>query len=77
VERPQNLGVILMALSAVQMLVFTIGVMRRSYLAIALPVLGAMVALSGALFWVGYTLAGMESSLGEPDMQDEDDFDAS
>jgi hypothetical protein len=76
VERPQNLGVLLMAVSAVQMIVFTIGVMRRSYLALALPVLAAMGALSAVLFWVGYTMAGMESDLGELDMQDEEEFEA-
>jgi len=75
-ERSQNLGAILMAVSALQMLVFTIGVLRRSYLAIALPVLAAMGALCGLLFWVGYTMVSMEPDLSELDMQDEEEFEA-
>ena len=43
-ERSQSVGTILMAVSALQMLVFTMGMLRRSYLAIALPVLTAMGA---------------------------------
>lgn len=59
-DQSRSIGTLLMAASAVQMLVFTIAVMRRSYLAVALPVLGAIAALSGVLFWVGYTMANME-----------------
>ena len=72
-ERTQNIGVFLMALSALQMLVFTIGIVRRSYLAIALPVLVAMGAVSGVLFWVGYTMASMDTDLSELDMLDEEE----
>jgi hypothetical protein len=67
-DQSRSIGTILMAVSGLQLLVFTIAVMRRSYLAVALPVLGAVAALSGVLFWVGYTMANMEP---ESDLADE------
>jgi hypothetical protein len=72
-ERSQSLGSMLMAVAALQMLVFTLGVVRRSYYAVALPVLGAMTAISGLLFWVGYTMANMEPDLAELDMEEEEE----
>jgi hypothetical protein len=71
-ERSQTIGTALMALAGLQTLVFTIGVMRRSYFAIALPVLAAMTAVSGLLFWIGYTMVNMEPDLAELDMEEEE-----
>ena len=71
-ERQRQLGTILMAIAAVQSLIFLIGVLRRSYLAIALPVVAAMMAVSGILFWVGYTMASMKSDLADLDMEEEE-----
>lgn len=70
-EQSRSIGTVLMAVSGLQMLLFTIGVMRRSYLAIALPVIGAVAAISGLIFWVGYTMASMESDLGDIDLEDD------
>ncbi len=70
-ERSQTIGAVLMAVSGLQILVFTLGVMRRSYLAVALPVLAATVAVSGLLFWIGYTMVNMEPDLEELDMEEE------
>ncbi|MBI4570760.1 MAG: hypothetical protein HY723_02330, partial [Chloroflexi bacterium] len=50
---------------------FSIAVLRRSYLAVALPVLGAVAALSGLLFWIGYTMANMEPEPADLDLEDE------
>lgn len=72
-ERSQTIGAILMAVSALQMLVFTVGVLRRSYLAVALPVLAATGAVSGLLFWIGYTMVNMEPDLAELDMEEEEE----
>ena len=71
-ERSQSMGTILMAVSALQMLVFTLGMLRRSYLAVALPVMTAMGAVSGLLFWIGYTMVNMEPDLSELDMEEEE-----
>ncbi len=69
--RSQTIGAVLMAVSGLQMLIFTLGVMRRSYLAVALPVLAATAAVSGLLFWIGYTMINMEPDLTELDMEKE------
>ncbi len=71
-ERSQTVGGVLMAVSALQMLVFSIAMLRRSYVAVALPVFAAMSAVSALLFWVGYTMVSMEPDLGELDMEDEE-----
>ncbi len=69
-ERSQSMGTILMAVSALQMLVFTLGMVRRSYLAVALPVMAAMGAVSALLFWIGYTMVNMDPDLSELDMEE-------
>ena len=73
-ERSQTIGTLLMAASGLQMLVFTLGMLRRSYLAVALPVFAAMGAISGLLFWIGYTMVNMEPDLSELDTEEEEDF---
>jgi hypothetical protein len=72
VERQRQLGTILMAIAGVQLLIFLIGVLRRSYFAIALPVVAAVGAVSGLLFWVGYTMTSMKSDLADLDMEEEE-----
>lgn len=49
-----------MAGAVLQMLLFVIGAARRSYLALALPVMAAMTALTALTFWVGWTMVTME-----------------
>jgi len=70
-ERQRQLGTILMAIAGVQLLIFLIGVMRRSYLAIALPVMAAVGAVSAVLFWVGYAMMTMNPELSDLDMEEE------
>jgi len=72
----RSIGTVLMAVSGLQMLLFTIGVMRRSYLAIALPVIAAMAAVSGLLFWIGYTMMSIEPDMAELDLEDEEPIEA-
>ena len=69
----QSIGTILMAVAALQMVLFTLGVLRRSYLAVALPMFAAVSAVSGLLFWIGYTMVNMEPDLGELDLEDEEE----
>jgi len=76
-ERSQTIGTLLMAASGLQLLVFTLGMLRRSYLAVALPVFAAMGAISGLLFWIGYTMVNMEPDLAELDMENDEDLAAS
>lgn len=56
-QRSRQIGRALMALSGLQLLVFVLGVARRTSAVVAAPV-GLVTALaSGLLFWVGYTMA--------------------
>ena len=71
-ERSQSIGMILMAVSGLSLLVFGFGILRRSYLAIALPVFAATAGISALLFWIGYTMANMEPDLSELDLEEED-----
>jgi hypothetical protein len=70
-ERQRQLGLILMAVAGVQMLVFLIAVLRRSYLAIALPVLAVVGTASTVLFWLGYAMMTMNPELSDLDMEEE------
>ena len=71
-ERSQSIGMILMAVSGLLLFVFAMGILRKSYLAIALPVFAATAAISGLLFWIGYTMANMEPELSELDLEEEE-----
>ena len=71
-ERSNSIGTLLMVASGLQMLIFTLGIMRRSYLAIALPVLAATAGVSALLFWIGYTMANMEPDISELDLEEEE-----
>jgi hypothetical protein len=69
-ERSRRLGMIMMAVAAVQMLFMLVGVARRSYLTIAIPVMGAVALISALTFWVGWTMANTEPDLAELESQD-------
>ena len=64
---PTRLSLVLTAV-----LFFGMGILRKSYLAIALPVFAATAAFSGLLFWIGYTMANMEPDLSELDLEEEE-----
>ena len=55
--RSRLIGRLLMVAAVLQMLAFLVGLTRRSYLVVALPVGGGLAALSALAFWVGYTMA--------------------
>ena len=62
VERSRQLGQALMAASGLTLVLFLIGVARRSYLVLAIPVLAGLAVVSGLVFWVGYTMASAQWS---------------
>jgi hypothetical protein len=68
--RSRELGMVLMAVSAVQMLFMLVGMMRRSYLVIALPVVTGVGVICALAFWVGWTMANTEPDLAELEEQD-------
>lgn len=64
IERSRQLGRLLMAASGVGLAFFLAGVVRRSYLVLAVPVAILAGAAAGLTFWVGYTMA---TTRWEPD----------
>jgi hypothetical protein len=68
--RSKELGMFLMIASSVEMLFMLIGMMRRSYLAIALPVMTGVGIVCALAFWVGWTMANTEPDLAELEEQD-------
>ena len=59
-ERSRQLGRALMALSVIQVLLFLVAAMRRSYAALAIPVFLGVAVVSGLGFWVGWTMAAAQ-----------------
>lgn len=63
VDRTRLTGALLMAAMLLQVLLFLVGAVRRSYAALALPI-GVIVGVTAVLgFWVGWTLLSMEDDL--------------
>ena len=55
-DRSQQTGLIIMIVSVFQFVVFLWAITRRSYMAIALPVMSALAAVSALAFWIGWTM---------------------
>ncbi len=60
-ERSQKTGLIIMIAAVFQMVLFLWAMLRRSYLAVALPMMGALAAVSALAFWIGWTMFTAES----------------
>jgi hypothetical protein len=58
-------GILIMAGAVLEMLLFLYGAARRSYMAVALPVMTAVAAVSALAFWVGWTLLTTEEEIPE------------
>ena len=59
-NRGNNTGMILMVGAVLEMVLFLYGAMRKSYLALALPVTAAMATVTVLTFWLGWTMLTME-----------------
>ena len=64
-DRSKMTGILIMAGAALEMLLFLYGAARRSYMAVALPVMAAVAAVSALAFWVGWTLLSTEEAIPE------------
>jgi hypothetical protein len=64
-DRSQKTGILIMVGAALEMLLFLYGAARRSYMAVALPVMAAVAATSALAFWVGWTLLSTEEEVPE------------
>ena len=60
-ERSRQVGQGLMALSAVQLVLFLLGATKRSYAALAIPVFLVVAVMSGVGFWVGWTMSAVKT----------------
>lgn len=70
-ERSQRLGTIIVAATGLNFLFFLVGVMRRSYFAIAYPMTLAMAAASALALWVGWTMMTADPELAELEPADD------
>lgn len=55
-ERSHTAGMVICAVSAITGLIFVMGVMRRSYMALALPVTAGFLGALYIAFWIGRAL---------------------
>ncbi len=46
----------IMLASAFTLVIFTWAILRRSYMAVALPVVSALAVVTALAFWIGWTL---------------------
>ncbi len=60
VDQSRQLGQALMGGAIASVFLVLIGIARRSYLAIALPVATGLGIVAALAFWVGYTMATTE-----------------
>lgn len=77
IERSRQLGRLVMAVSGVSLAVFLAGIVRRSYLVLAIPVAILAGATAGLTFWVGYTMATTRwetDDFGEYELPDDEDI---
>lgn len=68
-DRSQMTGGLIMVGAAVELLFFLVGLFRKSYMAIALPVTLAMAALTALAVWVGWTMLTTPADM--PDFEPE------
>lgn len=60
-DRSQQTGLVIMIFSVFEFVLFFWAVTRRSYMAIALPVMSALAAVSALSFWIGWTMFTAET----------------
>ena len=60
-DRSQRTGLIIMIASAFAAVFFLWSILRRSYMAVALPVMSAIAAVSALAFWIGWTMFTAET----------------
>ncbi|HEY7295411.1 MAG TPA: hypothetical protein VH916_10230 [Dehalococcoidia bacterium] len=66
-DRSQMTGAAIVVVAVLQLLLFIVGIARKSYLAIALPIGLAIAGVSALAIWVGWTMMTTETDLPEPE----------
>jgi len=70
-QRSQQTGLMIMIISAFTLVVFVWAMLKRSYMAVALPVMSALAVVSGLAFWIGWTLYAGEDE--DEDLEGEEE----
>jgi lipopolysaccharide export LptBFGC system permease protein LptF len=70
-QRSQQTGLVIMIVSAFTLVVFVWAMLKRSYMAVALPVMSALAVVSGLAFWIGWTLFAGEEEDEEREAEEE------
>jgi hypothetical protein len=68
-DRSQLTGALIMAGAVIQFALFLVGLARKSYLALAIPVTAAMAAVGALAFWVGWTMVTTPADMPEPEAE--------
>ena len=66
-DRSQATGVAIIAVATLQLLLFLVGAVRKSYAAVAVPVALVLTGVSALAIWVGWTMMTTETDLPESD----------
>ena len=66
-DRSQATGVAIIAVATLQLLLFLVGAVRKSYAAVAVPVALVLAGVSALAIWVGWTMMTTETDLPESD----------
>lgn len=69
-DRSQITGGLIIGGAAVELLLFLYGVLRRSYMALAIPIAAAVAGLSALAMWVGWTMLTTETDMPEPELEE-------
>jgi hypothetical protein len=62
-DKSQMFGAIIIAGAMAEMAIFLFGVLRRSYLALAVPLLFALSAVNLLAVWIGWTMLTTEPEI--------------
>lgn len=66
----RRMGALIVAGAAAQLALTLVGVARKSYAAVAVPVTVAVAGLSALAIWVGWTMMTIEEDMPEPELAD-------
>jgi len=69
-DRSQRMGMVIMAAAVLNMVVFVWATARRSYMAVALPLMTILGAVSALAFWIGWTMFTAEAEDEQEEMEE-------
>ncbi len=70
-EKSQQTGLIIMIGAALTTVIFFWASLRRSYMAVAIPVMASLATVSALAFWIGWTMFSGETEDEEEDIGEE------